>query len=140
MFCLHLHTEKIAIIVLCFQYPAVTTPLGIAAKQSMIWSGHQHNYFNLHFCLSIHHLGPMTTVMSQNITDKICLVGIKSEKCAFIVPFRQLGSMRQGKTKIRWLRCLAKQSQAMHIKTHLIVSLPFQCWPQAFVCVSSPRM
>ena len=37
---------------------------------------------------------PIPEVVAQNVTNKICLVCVKSEKYAFLVTTRPLGSMR----------------------------------------------
>ena len=56
------------------------------------------------FCPSMvgsvcHTLGLLA--VSQNITNKSSLVCVKSEKCAFWITLRLLGSMQQGKAKLR---------------------------------------
>ena len=65
-----------------------------------------NNYFNLNVCLSILGLSDVClsvsrtyefvipAVRSQNVTNKSCLVCVKSEKYAFLVTLRFLGSMR----------------------------------------------
>ena len=95
-----------------------------------------NNYFDFHVCLSIctcfhlsvfrpcvWNLTPLPTVLSQIVTNKSCLVCDKSEKCAFYVNFRPLGSMRRG--------------QAEHIKTHFSASSPPQCQSRADACVKT---
>ena len=78
--------------------------------------------------------------MPQNVTNKSCLVCVKSEKHAFWVTLRLLGPMQQGKAKLHTLHYQSRQSRAVYIKTHFSVSLPPQFWSQAVVCVSIPRM
>ena len=67
-----------------------------------------NNYFNLHICvhLSFHplicpcvrKLAPIPAVVSQNVSNKSCLVCINNENYAFWVNVRTL---RQGETMLR---------------------------------------
>ena len=88
-----------------------------------------NNYFNLHVCLSIRpsvpsvssipcvqKLTPVSAVGSQNVTNRSFLVSVKSEKYAFWVTLRPLGSMSQGEVKIHSLQYSARQSRAAYIK------------------------
>ena len=43
---------------------------------------------------------PIPEVISQNITNKSCLVCVKSEKCAFWVILRLMRAMRRGKAEL----------------------------------------
>ena len=74
---------------------------------------HLHDYFNLHVCLSLQRpsvsvgvLSDFTipTVASQNVSNKSSLECVKSEKYAFCVTLRLLGSMQQGKAKLRTIQ------------------------------------
>ena len=85
-------------------------------------------------------LAPFFAVVLQNVTDKSCLVCVKSEKQAFKVTLRVLGSMRGGKAKLCTLQYQARQNQPIYIKTYFSVSLHFQCQSQAVLYVSTPRM
>jgi len=116
-------------------------------------STYLNNYFNFHVCLSfrllrlfivlrpsVWKLTPVSAVGSQNVNNKSFLVCVKSEKYVFWVTLRLLGSIRQGKAEIPALQYFMRQSPSAIIKTHLNFSLPPQCWSQAFVCVSTPRI
>ena len=57
---------------------------------------HLNNYFDFHVCLSIRpsvipsvrKLTPISAVVSQNVSNKSCLVCVKSEKCTSWVTLR----------------------------------------------------
>ena len=62
-----------------------------------------HNYFNLHVCPSLRRRRrpvrptfefPIPAVVLQSVTNKSCLIFVKSEKYAFLVTTRPPGSMR----------------------------------------------
>ena len=63
------------------------------------------NGFNLHVNSSLRcHISILShftipAVRSQNVTNKSCLVCVKSEKYAFWVTLRLTGSMRQGESE-----------------------------------------
>ena len=107
-----------------------------------------NNYLWLHGCLSFrttyvhtwvrHTLG--ISASSQNVTNESFLLCVKSEKYAFWVTLRHLGYMPQGKAKLSTLHYWARWSGAAYIRTHFSFSSPPQCWSQAVVCVSTPRM
>ena len=101
-----------------------------------------YNYFNPHVCLflwqrpSVHppvrrHPVPshftIPAIRSQNVNNKSCLVGAKSEKYAFWVTLRLIRSMRQGEAELCKLHYQARRSQATDIKIHFSVSSPPQC-------------
>ena len=48
-------------------------------------------------------LAPIPAVVSQNVTNKSCLVCVMSEKYAFWVTLRLLGSILQGKVELHTL-------------------------------------
>ena len=51
-----------------------------------------------------------------------------------------LGSIRPGKDKL-WVLCyLARWSLSTYVRPHFIDSSPSQCWHQAVMCVSTPRI
>ena len=79
-------------------------------------------------------------VGSQSIPNKSCFVCVKSEKYAFLVTLRPLGSIRWGETKLRTLHYWAWRNWATYIKTHFSISSSPQCRSQAVVFVSTPRM
>ena len=65
-----------------------------------------NNYFDFHVCLSfrrpsvrpsVRKITQVTAVITQNVTNKSCLLCVMSEKYAFLVTLRLLWSMRQGK-------------------------------------------
>ena len=65
-----------------------------------------NNYFGLHVCLSFRGYVCHTLrfqVALQNVTNKCSLVCVKSEKYAFWVTLRLLGSMQQGKAELHIL-------------------------------------
>ena len=75
-----------------------------------------NNYFDFHVCLSIHPFVRSSVVLSpqkltsipasvsQNVTNKSCLVCVKSEKYASWVTLRpQLDCCRRGKAEVRIL-------------------------------------
>ena len=72
--------------------------------------------------------------------DTSFLVCVKSDKHAFWVTLRHLGSMLRGKTELCTLHDQARWSQAAYIRTHFSVSSTPQSWSWAVVCVSTPRM
>ena len=112
---------------------------GIWSDVSMVW--HLNNYFGLHVSLSNHDFVSHTLgfyVASQNVINKSFFVCVKSEKYAFLVTLRPLGSMQQGKAKLRTIHYQARQSQALYIRTHFSVLSLFQCQSQAVVWVSTP--
>ena len=74
------------------------------------------------------------SVPSKNITNESFLVCDQSEKYAFWITLRHLGSMRQGKAELCTLHCMARQSQATYMRTHFSVSSPPKCQSQAVVC------
>ena len=45
-----------------------------------------------------------------------------------------------GEAELRTLHQRVRQSRAMYIGTHSSISSPIQCWYQAVVCISTPRM
>ena len=51
---------------------------------------------------------PIPSVLSQNVTGKSCMVCINIKEYAFLVTIRPLGSMRQGRTKLRTLHYQAR--------------------------------
>ena len=65
---------------------------------------------------SVRKLTPVSAVGSQNVTNRSFLVSVKSEKYAFWVTLRSLGSMSQGEVKIHALQYSARQSRAAYIK------------------------
>ena len=92
-----------------------------------------NNYFGLHVCLSFRTEIKLFLYLQY-------LVCVKSEKYAFWITLRLLGSMRQGKTKLRTIYYKVRRSRDANIRTHFSVSSPPQCWSQEVVCVSTPRM
>ena len=69
-----------------------------------------NNYFNLHVCLSlclcVRHtlqLDLIPPVVSQNLTDKSCLVCVTRELYTFWVILRSLGHMRPGEAELHTL-------------------------------------
>ena len=66
---------------------------------------------------------PIPAVLSQNVTNKSCLVCTESEKYAFLVNLRPLlGSMRRGQAELCSLRYWPWWSWTTYIKTHFNVS------------------
>ena len=66
------------------------------------------------------HFFRIPAVVSQNVTNESCLVGVKSEKYVVWVTLRPLGSMSQGEVKIHALQYSARQSRAAYIKLTLV--------------------
>ena len=69
-----------------------------------------HNYFNLHVCPSFRRrrrrptfVFPIPAVVLQSVTDKSCLICVKSKRYAFLVTTRPLGSMRWGEAELHTL-------------------------------------
>ena len=58
---------------------------------------------------------PIPTVVSQNVINKSCLACVMSEKYAFLVTLRPLGSKRRGKAKPHTLRKKAKLLAFHHL-------------------------
>ena len=120
--------------------------------RSKVWQYvYLNNYFNFHVCLSIrfrpfvcvseNQLHFLQSYHPENVTNKSCLVCVKSEKYTFLVTLRPLGSMRQDKANLRSLQYQAKQSHpSPYTQTHFRVSQPPQSRSKAVVCVSTPRM
>ena len=54
--------------------------------------------------LSVGKLPPILAVISQNVNNKSCLLCVQSEKYAFWVTLRPVGSMKQAEAKIHALR------------------------------------
>ena len=95
------------------------TPLSLFLRTSNSWKilywVHLNNYFDFHVCLSIRpsvrssvrvcvrKIAPFPAVLWQNVTNKSCLVCVKSEKYVVWVTLRFLGSMRQGEDELRTL-------------------------------------
>ena len=71
-------------------------------KLNSLQSTYPHNYFNFNFyvCIlyrrppSVQRLAPISVSVSQNVTNKNCLIHSNSDKCEFGVTLRPLGSMR----------------------------------------------
>ena len=67
-----------------------------------------HRYFNFHICLSIqqrpNYEFSIPEVVSQTVTNKSCLVCVKSEKYAFLVTTRPLQSMRWREAELHTLQ------------------------------------
>ena len=113
-----------------------------------LWTSERnlHNYFNLHVCPSIRRRRRPTfefsipDVVSHSVTNKSSLICVKSEKYAFLVTTRPLGSKRWGEAELHTLQDQERRSQATYTKTSFSVSSPLQCRSQAVVCVSTPRM
>ena len=83
--------------------------------KSMICILNLNNYFDFHVCLSIRtsfchsgrysqRLAPFPAVVWQNVTNKSCLVCVKSEKYTFLVTTRPLESMRWGEGELHTLQ------------------------------------
>ena len=71
-------------------------------------------------------LTPVSAVGSQNVTNRSFLVSVKSEKYAFWVTLRPLGSMSQDEVKIHALRYSARHSRAVYRDAHMFSpSTPF---------------
>ena len=68
------------------------------------------------FCSCVQKLTPVSAVGSQNVTNRSFLLSVKSEKYAFWVTLRPLGSMSQGEGKIHALQYSARQIRAAYIK------------------------
>ena len=71
-----------------------------------------HNYFNLHVCPSFRRCRrrrrptfkfPIPAVVLQSVTNKSCLICVKSKRYAFLVTTRPLGSMRWGEAELHTL-------------------------------------
>ena len=67
-------------------------------------NAHLNNYFDFHVCLSFRpsaqKLTSIPASVSQNVTNKSCLVRVKSEKYASLVTLRpKWDHCRQGKAK-----------------------------------------
>ena len=106
-----------------------------------------NSYFGFHVCL---YFSP-SSILRPSVCPKTnssftkChfqkfLVCVRSEIYAFWVTLRHLWSMRQGKVEINALQYFTRHSWSAFIKTHYSVSSPPQCWSQAVVRVSTPRM
>ena len=67
---------------------------------------------------------PVPTVVSQNISNKTCLVCVKSKKFVFLITLRTFGSMRQDKAELCKLQYQARRSQGKYTKTQGSVSFP----------------
>ena len=111
------------------------------SKINSLKKGNLDNYFNFHICLFVRSFvclwyvcscvwksALILAVLSQNITNKCCLVCFNSGKYAFCVNLIPL--------VVQELR----QNWAMYIDTHFSVSSPTQCWSKAVVCISTPRI
>ena len=61
---------------------------------------------------------PISAVVSQNITNKSCLVCVKNEKYAFWV------NLKTRQTVFSTLRYKAKKCQAMYMKPQFSISAP----------------
>jgi len=96
-------------------------------SRSTVFRGYLNNYFNLQVCIRpsvpsvlsvpcVQKLTPVSAVGSQNATKRSLLVSVKSEKYAFWVTFRPIGSMSQDKVKIHALQYSARQSWDAYIK------------------------
>ena len=79
-------------------------------------------------------------VISQNVTKKSSLACAMSEKYVLQFTLRPLGLIRQGKAELHTLHYQVRQSRTAYIKNHFSISSPSQCWSQAVVCVSTPRI
>ena len=70
---------------------------------SLAFDDYLHNYFNLHFCLSFRRPTfefPIPAVVLQSVTNKSCLVCVKSKEYSFLVTTGPLGSMRWGEAEL----------------------------------------
>ena len=119
------------------------------------------NCFKLHVCPSLHLVSlfyylphfriSLPAVVSQNITNRSCLVSVKSEKYASWVTFRpHWDRCRQGEAEVRVLdfkttwsefqkanQTATEQGNAERISNQNVCSPP-QSRSQAVVCVSTP--
>ena len=58
----------------------------------------------------------------------------------FLVTLQSLGSISGGEAELYTLQYLRGRSQATYSKTSFSTSSPPQCWSQAVVCISIPKM
>ena len=65
-----------------------------------------HNYFNTHTACPV--TLPISEVVSQTVTNKSYVVCVKSEKYAFLLTLRPLGSMRPGEAELHTLQYWAR--------------------------------
>ena len=90
-------------------------------KEIMNWTIHLNNYFDFHVCPSIRlpcvrNLTPLSVVLSQNVTNKSCLVCVKSEKYASWVTLRpQWNHCRRGEAEVRILDFKTTWSEFHHL-------------------------
>ena len=89
-------------------------------KSNSILDEMQSVHLFVPICLSVRpcvqKLTLVSAVGSQNDTNRSFLVRVKSEKYAFWVTLRPLGSMSQGEVKIHALQYSVRQSRAVYIK------------------------
>ena len=83
--------------------------------------------------LPTHDSDNFSAVGSENVTNRSFLASVKSEKYAFWVH-----EPRRSQDPCITIFCEAKPSCLY--QTYFSVSSPPQCWSQAVVCVSTPRM
>ena len=145
--CMSLWSVKWCNTILISFYSKITNTLTVISTNfGRVISCNLHNYNNLHVCpflgrplVAYHSVQSYFTnpvVWSQNVTNKSCLVCVKSEKYAFLVtPRLIIMSMRRGKAELHTFHYQLKKSQTMHINLHFSTSLPPQCCSQAVVCV-----
>ena len=97
-------------------------------------------------CLTIHqrrrcHV-PLPSFQFLQSYHKVSLIKVcvKSEKYAFLVTLKPWGALDEEKLYIHYNIKGGEAKQAMNTKTSISVSSPPQCWSQAIVCFSTPRM
>ena len=91
-------------------------------------------------CLCVQKLAPFPAVRSQNVTNKSCLICVKSQKYPFWVTLSPPGIYEAMSNQATYITFLASWGQARYIKTHFSVSSPHQYRSQAVVFISITRM
>ena len=111
-----------------------------------------NNYFNFHVCLSIRSSvrllvwvfvclcvrkpAPFPAVILQNVTNKRCLVWVKSENYAFWFTLRLLGSIRCGEIKLHtsWHHNFRWGTAEPHT---LVIFLQYLLWSKSYSILQS---
>ena len=102
---------------LCWKSCIDWTPVPESLEKNTVILIHLHNYFNLHVCPSFRRRRrrrrrcrrrptfdfQISAVISESVTNKSCLICVKSEKYAFLGTTRPLGCMRWGEAKLHTL-------------------------------------
>ena len=115
-------------ILLFTQEPCQISLIGFQVLNNIKFPNLHHYFSHLYVLmasvLSLSSCRTFNEVVLQNITNRTCLVYVKSEKYTFLVTHRPMASMRRGESKPDTFHYQVRGSQSTHITTQFSVSSP----------------